>query len=152
MSCANNHGEASMAMDEEYGARQYAMQQCNSFTFTFVLKAAVELELFDIIAKGGIGKEISPHEIASDLPTRNPDAPFMLDRMLCLLSSFSLLTCSLHTSKDGRTERLYGLTPAGKLFVKDRDGGSLAPLVLLGLHRVSLESWYVKFMHLAYVI
>lgn len=141
MRCANNHSEASMGIDEEYEARQYAMQQCNSFAFPFVLNAAVELDLFDIIAKAGMGKEVSPHEIASHLPTHNPDAPSMIDRMLCLLSSFSLLTCSLHTSEDGRTERLYGLTPAGKLFVKDRDGGSLAPLVLLGLHRVSVESW-----------
>lgn len=138
-------------MDEEYEAHQYAMQQCNSLAFTFVLNATVEVELFDIIAKASMGKEISPHEIASHLLTGNRDAPSMLDGMLCLLSSFSLFTCSLHTFEDGRTKRLYGLTPISKMFVKDRDGGSMAPLVLLGLHRVSLEAWYVKFKHLAYV-
>lgn len=48
-------------------------------------------------------------QISSQLPTQNPDAPNAIDRMMRLLDSYSILSCSLVTLEDGCTERLYGL-------------------------------------------
>ncbi|KAM7507714.1 hypothetical protein LguiA_018167 [Lonicera macranthoides] len=84
-----------------------------------VLKAALELGLFDIIAKKG---QIPPSEMASHLLAKNKDAPAMLDRMLRLLATHSILTCSLRNLEEGgggEVERLYGLPPAGELFVQE---------------------------------
>ncbi|GMP79168.1 hypothetical protein CsSME_00034823 [Camellia sinensis var. sinensis] len=62
----------------------------------------------------------------------------MLDRLLSLLVSHSLLTCSAHTLEDGSSERLYELAPAGKYFVEnDEEKGSLAPMVPLAFHRAT---------------
>ncbi|GLT64048.1 hypothetical protein SLA2020_365650 [Shorea laevis] len=61
----------------------YAMLLSTSHIFPMALNAAIELNLFDIIAKwANRDGYISPSEIASQLPTKNPDAPFLLDRML----------------------------------------------------------------------
>ncbi|CAN6564653.1 unnamed protein product [Malus baccata var. baccata] len=59
----------------------------------------------------GPGAFVSSADLASQLPTKNPDAPVMLDRMLRLLASYSILTYSLRTLPDGYVERLYGLGP-----------------------------------------
>jgi hypothetical protein len=89
----------------------YAMLLSTSHIFPMALNAAIELNLFDIIAsRANRDGYISPSEIASQLPTKNPDAPFLLDRMLRLLASHSLLTSSIRTCEDGRVERLWTLT------------------------------------------
>lgn len=121
-------------MSEEEEAFVYAMHLACSQIFPVVLNAAVELELFDIIAEAGPGAHISAAEIASKLPTgRNPHASSMLERMMDLLTSHSLLTCVLSSDQekeDGR-RRLYGLSLAGKFFAKKhpRGEGSLAPML-----------------------
>ncbi|KAA8538619.1 hypothetical protein F0562_028187 [Nyssa sinensis] len=104
-----------------------------------VLNAAIELHLFDIIARAGPHTQISAADFASKLPTQNPDAPAMLDRILRLLASHSLLSCSLHTLEDGTVERRYGLLPAGKFFAQNQDGPSLASVVSLANHRAPAE-------------
>ncbi|KDP40588.1 hypothetical protein JCGZ_24587 [Jatropha curcas] len=71
MSLAANH------IDEE--ACLNAMIFSSSHVFPFVLHTAIELNLFGIIAKAGPGAFVSASEIASQLPTTNPDAPSMLD-------------------------------------------------------------------------
>lgn len=88
-----------------------AMLFRNSNLFPMVFKAAIELDLFSIIAKAGPGAHISAAKVASQLPTNNPSASSMLDRVLRFLASHSVLAYSLRTLEDGRTEKLYGLTP-----------------------------------------
>nr|POE55165.1 caffeic acid 3-o-methyltransferase 1 [Quercus suber] len=92
--------------------------------------SAFELNLFGIIAREGPVACITTSEIASQLPTKDSDSdtPSRLDRMLRVLVSHSLLTCSIHTLEDGRVERLYGLTPTSYFFVEKDDGSSLASL------------------------
>ncbi|XP_010241050.1 PREDICTED: caffeic acid 3-O-methyltransferase 1 [Nelumbo nucifera] len=131
-----------IADQEEEEACNYAMQLASASVVPMVLKAAIELDVLEIIAEAGAGAHISTSEIASHLPTQNPDAPVMLDRMLRLLASFSILTCSLRTHDDGRVERLYGLAPVCKFLVKNEDGVSMAPLVLMNQDKVLMESWY----------
>ncbi|RXH77963.1 hypothetical protein DVH24_039934 [Malus domestica] len=68
-----------------------------------MLKAAIELGLQSI---------------------HNPDAPSILDRMLCLLSAYSVLTCStIHAN--GKVIRVYGLAPISKYYIKNPDGSTL---------------------------
>jgi caffeic acid 3-O-methyltransferase len=57
------------------------MQYTNSRVLTLVINAAMELDIFGIIARTGPGSQISSAEIASQLPaTKNPDFPSKLDR------------------------------------------------------------------------
>jgi caffeic acid 3-O-methyltransferase len=141
--------QPSINRSEDDDACLYAMQLSTSFVFQMVLKAAVELNLFDIIARPTSSPATADaymstsSEIASHLPTKNPDAPSLLDRMLRLLASYSLLTCSVRTGEDGSDERLYGLAPAGKFYVQNEDGYSLASMPLFSHHPASAEARYV---------
>ncbi|KAF8379827.1 hypothetical protein HHK36_029276 [Tetracentron sinense] len=128
--------------EEEEEACLYAMQLASSSILPMVLKAAIELDLLEIIAKAGPGAYISPAEIASQLPSKNPDAPVMLDRILRLLASYSVLTCSLRTLEGELVQRLYGLAPVCKFLIKNEDGVSMAPLVLMNQDKILMESWY----------
>nr|QAX90936.1 caffeic acid O-methyltransferase [Catalpa bungei]QAX90959.1 caffeic acid O-methyltransferase [Catalpa bungei] len=52
------------------------------------------------------------HPPTTVLPTTNPDAADMIDRILRLLASHSVLICSLKQLPDGGVERRYSLAPA----------------------------------------
>jgi caffeic acid 3-O-methyltransferase len=135
-----------MASREDDDACLYAMHVSTSHIFPMVLTAAIELNLFDIIAstlRANRDAYVSTSEIASQLPTKNPDAPSLLDRMLRLLATYSLLTCSVRTYEDGRVERLYGISPAGKFYVQNEDGGHLASMALINSPGNSAGVWYV---------
>lgn len=143
--------------EEEDKQYSYAMEVIRSSVLPLVLKAVIELEVLDIIAKEGPGAQLSASEIASRLPAPaasglNPDAPEMLDRMLRFLASHSILTCSaaISSSDDptptgpaapvGQT-RVYGLAPVAKYFVPDRDGVSLGYLLFMSQDKVHINSW-----------
>lgn len=123
-------------------ANLFAMQLASSSVLPMVLKASLELDLLEIMAKAGSGAVLSSKEIASQLPTSNPDAPVMLDRILRLLATYSILTCSLRDLPDGGVERLYGLGPVCKFLTKNEDGVSMAALCLMNQDKVLMESWY----------
>nr|AGR85824.1 caffeic acid O-methyltransferase [Hibiscus cannabinus] len=126
--------------DEE--ANLFAMQLASASVLPMVLKSAIELDLLEIMAKAGPGASLSPKEVAAQLPTTNPDAPVMLDRILRLLASYSILTCSLRSLPDGKVERLYGLGPVCKFLTKNEDGVTLSALSLMNQDKVLMESWY----------
>ncbi|GFP95455.1 caffeic acid 3-o-methyltransferase [Phtheirospermum japonicum] len=111
--------------DDEAGV--VALAACTSHIFPKALKAAIQLDLFEIIG-GAHGDDLSPLEIASQLPTSNVDRTVVvLDSLLRLLVTHSLLTCSVRKLANGSIERRYGLAPAGRFFVGDENGASLAP-------------------------
>lgn len=122
-----------------------ALQLVTSASLPIVLYTAVKLKLFEIIAKAGNGEKLSPAQIASGLPAKNPDAPSMLDRMLYLLSTYSVLTCDVleNACADGsvRYERVYGLSPVGESFVPDEEGNTIAHLAELVQFKVMIDSW-----------
>ncbi|KAG2248394.1 hypothetical protein Bca52824_088022 [Brassica carinata] len=122
---------AKISTDEE--ASLYAMQLGSASVLPMVLKAAIELDLLEIMAKndGFSGAQMSPSKLASHLPTNNPDAHVMLDRILRLLASHSILTCSVRKLPDGGVERLYGLDTVCKYLTNNDDGVSLATHCLL---------------------
>nr|AOZ21154.1 caffeic acid OMT-like protein [Rauvolfia serpentina] len=118
------------------------MQLSSGLILPMILKAAIELELFELIAKAGPGAKLSAVEIASQLSTKNPNAAVTLDRMMKFLASFSFLNCSLVTDAEGHPRRLYSFAPTCKNFLPDEDGVSFAPVLMLPVDKVHFESWY----------
>lgn len=113
-----------------------------NMVFPAVLNAAIELNLFEIIAKESNGDFMSASEIASKLPTQHSDLPNRLDRMLRMLASYSLLSVSTRTNDDDSTVRVYGVTTSGKYFVNDEnDGGYLGSFTSFMCHRALLGVW-----------
>lgn len=110
---------------EENACLSAMLLSFSPIVYSAVLKASLELKLFEIIAKT-TPPAVSASEIASQLPIQHKKLPQRLDRMLSLLASYSLLTCSTRTKEDGGIERLYQLSPVGKYFVKDQTTGSVA--------------------------
>ncbi|KAL7117984.1 hypothetical protein ACP275_03G107300 [Erythranthe tilingii] len=105
------------------------MAACNSYMLPMTLSAAVELDLFEIIAGAGDGAHFSASDVASRLTTAADGAAVVLGSMMQLLAANSLLTCSVGVLADGGVERRYGLSPAGKFFAKDEGGASLCQSV-----------------------
>ncbi|GAV78988.1 Methyltransf_2 domain-containing protein/Dimerisation domain-containing protein [Cephalotus follicularis] len=121
-------------MEEESYA--YAMQLVSSLVLPMTLQAAIELGIFEIIAKAGPDAKLSASEIGAQMSTENPDALVMLERILRLLASHCVLGCYVVDY-----ERLYSLAPVSKYFVINEDGVSLGPLMALLHDKVFLDSW-----------
>nr|Q6T1F5.1 RecName: Full=Caffeic acid 3-O-methyltransferase; Short=CAOMT; Short=COMT; AltName: Full=S-adenosysl-L-methionine:caffeic acid 3-O-methyltransferase [Ammi majus]AAR24097.1 caffeic acid O-methyltransferase [Ammi majus] len=128
--------------DDEEEACMFAMQLASASVLPMVLKSAIELNLLESIAKAGPGAYVSPSQLAAALPSSQPDTPVMLDRILRLLASYSVLNCKLRDLPDARVERLYGLAPVCKFLTKNSDGVSMAPLLLMNQDKILMESWY----------
>ncbi|CAI9086993.1 OLC1v1020943C2 [Oldenlandia corymbosa var. corymbosa] len=140
---SNKYNQAGGEEEEEQEACLYAMQLASASVLPMVLKSAIELDLLELIAKSGPGAYVSPSELAAQLPvTNNPEAPVMLDRILRVLASYSVLNCKLREAEGGGVERLYGLAPVCKYLTKNADGVSMAALVLMNQDKVLMESWY----------
>ncbi|XP_010473409.1 PREDICTED: flavone 3'-O-methyltransferase 1-like [Camelina sativa] len=122
-------------------ANLFAMQLASCSVLPMVLQAALQLELIEIMAKNV--SPMSPAEITSHLPTKNPEAPLLLDRILRLLAAYSILTCSVRTLPGGDgVERVYGLGLVCKYLTKNEDSVSIAPLCLMNQDKIFMESWY----------
>ncbi|KAL6006603.1 Caffeic acid 3-O-methyltransferase 1 [Asimina triloba] len=119
----------------------FAMVLSSAYAFPMTLKAAIELDVLEIIAKAGPAAQLSAAEIASHITTKNAGAPIMLDRILRLLASYSILTCAHRTLHNGQLERLYGLAPVCKFLVRNEDGVSMAPLLCTIHNKVFMETW-----------
>ncbi|KZV43483.1 caffeic acid 3-O-methyltransferase [Dorcoceras hygrometricum] len=129
--------------DDQYLEEEFAIQLAFGSVIPMVLRAAIELDIFDIIRKAWPDASLSAFELACQLPTKDPDtAATMLDRILRLLAEHALLNCSTKLLPSGDSERRYSLAPAGKLFSKNEDGVSMAPVSLFVQHKVMMESWY----------
>ncbi|KAG4910704.1 hypothetical protein JHK87_056820 [Glycine soja] len=135
-------GESNVMTKTEDGACLSAMLLSTNLVYPAVLNAAIELNLFEIIAKATpAGSFMSSHEIASKLPTQHPDLPNRLDRMLRLLASYSLLTTSTRTTHHGATETVYGLSQVGQYFVPDGTRGYLASFTAFVCYPPLLQVW-----------
>ncbi|XP_028760620.1 isoliquiritigenin 2'-O-methyltransferase-like [Neltuma alba] len=108
--------------------------------FSAALNAAIELNLFDIIAEEG-GRHVSASEVASKLPgsSQHRDLAFRIDRLLRLLASHSLLSFRVREKGEeegGALERLYALSSIGRHFVS----GSLGYVPIFS-HPALLQAW-----------
>ncbi|XP_061998776.1 anthranilate N-methyltransferase-like [Rosa rugosa] len=120
---------------QEEESFHYAVQLVVSSALPMSMQSAIELGLFDIIARAGSGVGLSASQIAAQIGTQNPEAAFMLDRILRLLATHSVLGCSL---VDG--QRLYRLSAVSKHFVTE-DGVSLGFVMALFQDKVFINSW-----------
>ncbi|KAG2249801.1 hypothetical protein Bca52824_089429 [Brassica carinata] len=133
--------------DEEMMTMQ-ALKIATNLAFPMVFKAALELGVFDTIAAMGNGAWLSSSEIASGLQTKptNPEAPMLLDRMLQLLVSHSILKCrTVETGENdltGKTRRIYAAEPVCTLFLtRGDDSGTHKSLFLLLNSQVFFKTW-----------
>ncbi|URD90456.1 peroxidase [Musa troglodytarum] len=128
--------------EEDEEARMYAMKLVMGSCLPITLKAAIELELLEIIVRAGPGAKLSPADIAAQLPTDNPQAADMTDRILRLLAAHDIVRCSLETNPDGRLLRKYGAAPVCKHLTKNEDGVSMAPMCVYAEDKVVMDAWY----------
>lgn len=126
--------------NEEENSMMKAMHLPTGLFLNMVLKAVIELGLFEIIAKAN--SQLSSYDIASQLPTKNPKAPLVLERILRFLASQSFLTSNISKDDDGKIHTSYNLTPLSKSLISDKDGSSFASFLLLATDRVAVNSWY----------
>ncbi|RDX69581.1 hypothetical protein CR513_51287, partial [Mucuna pruriens] len=98
-----------------------AMILCFSRVFPAILNAAIDLNLFEIIAKAqrSCASSLSASEVASLLPNQHPQLVNRLERILPVLASYSLLNCSIRNNEDGNRERVYTLSSVGAYFMMD---------------------------------
>lgn len=135
-----------LELEDEEDSFSHAVQLSNSIVLSMALQSATELGVFDVLRKAGTTAQLSAQDIASLIScnNNNPEqSPQMLDRILFLLSSHSLLKCSLLQDQHilGSYHRLYTITPVAKFFASNSDGVSLAPLLALHHHQIFLDSW-----------
>lgn len=123
--------------EEEEDELAFCMEKTVSFVVPMALKTLSELRVFDILAKGG---KLCAKEIAVEIGSKNPEAPAMLDRLLSLLVSHSLLSCSI-SQQEPHPQKFYTLSPASRYFVTDPQGVSLGSSVKLLLDDIFLKSW-----------
>ncbi|XP_010438010.1 PREDICTED: indole glucosinolate O-methyltransferase 4-like isoform X1 [Camelina sativa] len=134
-------------VDEEMMGLQ-ALMITNSLAFPMVFKVALELGVLDTIVAVDDDVWLSPSEIAIALPTKptNPEAPMLLDRMLRLLTSHSILKCRIvETGENDRirkTQSVYAAEPVCTFFLNRGDNsGSLMSLFMLLQSQVFFKTW-----------
>lgn len=118
-----------------------AMCLATSHVPSMVFKTVLELNVIDIINNAGQEAQLSPAEIAAQLPTTNPDAAVVLDRMLRLLANFTILTSSHRVGPNGQLERVYGLGPVCQFLAKNGGGVSYTAFSNLMYDKVFMDSW-----------
>lgn len=139
--CVVNNTTINGGVDDEetYG---YAAQILNSCVLPMVLNATIDLGVLHLVNQAGSGPDgLSPAQLATRIQARNPDASVMLDRMLRVLATYNVVSCTAVPTEDGGFERRYGPAPVTKCFVPDEDGVSLAPMLNLVIDKVFLQSW-----------
>lgn len=129
-----------MVSNEDEKELIYAMQLVTSTSLTMVLATAIKPKVFETIANAKPDALLSAHDIASRLLMPNKEAPDMLDRMLRLLASHSIVICS-QREHESRLVRVYALAPVAEYFIPNTDGGSLCGLMELIQDKVFNDSW-----------
>lgn len=137
---------------EEECTIQQAMQLTTAIALPMALKTAIDLGLLEIMEKAGPSARLSPSEIAARLfPSTNNHsrAAQMTDRILRLLSSYSVVSCFVadndeHSqSNNGQVQRLYSLAPLSHYFLPSKDEqGSLAPMFSMIHDKFMTNVWY----------
>jgi caffeic acid 3-O-methyltransferase len=128
--------------EEDDDALEFATQITGSIVVPLALRSAIDLGIFDILAKAGEGAELSAQDIAVKIGTNNPEAPTMLNRLLRLLASHSILNSSVPQHDHPQNLQIfYSLSNRSKYFVTDADGISFGPTLALLLDNVFYQSW-----------
>ncbi|KAJ0528543.1 putative caffeate O-methyltransferase [Helianthus annuus] len=103
-----------------------------------VIKTAIELDLFEIMAKTP-GSNFSCFDLASSLPKQTHETPALIERILRFLASHSVLTSTVVKDEHGDSRNLYGMTAMSNNYVRKQDGTSHASSVLLLYDKVLVD-------------
>ncbi|KAI5062990.1 hypothetical protein GOP47_0021537 [Adiantum capillus-veneris] len=111
------------------------------------LKAAINLNVMDILSKQAPPHtHLSAAQIIAHLhifPSSRPRASACLDRILRVLACHGVLSSSsLQPSHSTQPVPTYALNDVSKFFVKNEDGASLAPMMLMNQDKVFMETWH----------
>ncbi|KAB1219935.1 Caffeic acid 3-O-methyltransferase [Morella rubra] len=120
-----------------------AMELVYGSALLMAMHAAIDLGVFDILASAGPEAKLSAADIAAKMPTENPEAPAMLDRICTLLVHDCVLDYAISIPKCAfaDTNWLYCLNPVSEYFVRNQDGVSLAPILTLIQDNVDMDTW-----------
>ncbi|KAI3678716.1 hypothetical protein L6452_38019 [Arctium lappa] len=132
--------ETHKMLNEEEGLLK-VMQITSGIVLPMVLKTAIELDLFEIMAKTP-GARFSSYDLASNLPSQTPQTRPLLDRILRFLATESILESTLVTDEHGNSNNLYSMTPMSNHFVRNQDGNSPASLILLIYDKIMVDCWH----------
>ncbi|KAI3678715.1 hypothetical protein L6452_38018 [Arctium lappa] len=137
--CSIMEEEHKMSNEEEGLLK--VMQINGGIVLPMVIKTAIELDLFEIMAKAN-GVEFSSYDLASNLPTQTPQTISFIERILWYLASQSILTSSVATDECGNSKKLYRMTPLSNQFVCNQDGTSYASFFVSLYDKVIVDCWY----------
>lgn len=137
--------EEQETLKDEEESFAYAIQLAISIALPMALQCAIELGVFEVLQKAGKDNYLSADDIVSRLTNiNNPKASKMLDRILALLASHSVLNWRIIPHEDNHFDsfqRHYSITCVAKFFTPNSDGVSLTPLIALNNDKVILASW-----------
>ncbi|KAK8946366.1 Tricetin 3',4',5'-O-trimethyltransferase [Platanthera zijinensis] len=131
--------------DSVEDAYAYAMQLASLSVLPMTLRAALELGLLRLISDAD--GPLSSDELAARLgllPT-NPRAAAMIERILRLLASYSILSCGSSSGPNGEGRACiprYGPTLVCNYFSPDKNNASLDALALVLQDKIIMENWY----------
>ncbi|URE24196.1 caffeic acid [Musa troglodytarum] len=134
--------ELQLTPEEDEEACTYAVELAGGPILPMTVMAAAQLGLFEILIKAGPTPKLSAADIAAQMPTQNPQAAVMVDRILRLLAAYNVVRCTVETGADGKPLGKYGPAPVCKYLAKNEDGVSIAALALMNQDKVLMESWY----------
>ncbi|KAJ3701528.1 hypothetical protein LUZ61_005233 [Rhynchospora tenuis] len=105
------------------------------------LMTSMELGILDILVKGCSSAQpmMTADDVAAQITTNNPQAAEMLERMLRLLASFNIVSCTLDKGADNKVARLYGPAPICKILTKNNYGFA----IYLGMHQAFFNALYL---------
>lgn len=132
--------------EEENVIRQKAQEIARGVYLPMALKSAIELDILEIISEASErGAHVSAYEVAHKIRgCVNPDAPTLLESILSLLASFSVLKCELRRKDLGGFDKVYGVAPVCKYFLKNKASGTqdtLASFIMLHYDTPGLQAW-----------
>ncbi|KAJ7529531.1 hypothetical protein O6H91_15G055400 [Diphasiastrum complanatum] len=112
-----------------------------AFASSMALKAAVLLDIPDIIARAGPEATLSLEDIASKLPSESPNIDY-LRRILRFLAVKKIFTETVVQTPSRVKEYRYGLTNASKWLVKENNDLCLAPMAIMKLDKTTQAPWH----------
>eukprot|EP01018_Ginkgo_biloba_P019601 Gb_25040 [translate_table: standard] len=112
-----------------------------SFAKPMTLKAAVLLNIPDIIASEGHGASLSLQQIAAHISPPPQSMEYLL-RILRFLASYDVFTESVHVVRGEEKQWSFGLTAISELLVQKGNQHSLAPFLLLVADKFLCESYH----------
>ncbi|XP_024981168.1 caffeic acid 3-O-methyltransferase-like [Cynara cardunculus var. scolymus] len=128
-------------MSNEEEGLQKVMQINSGIVLPMLIKTAIELDLFEIMAKTP-GARFSSSDLASNLPSQTPQTRPLLERILRFLATQSILESTLATDEHGNSINLYSMTPVSNHFVRNEDGTSVGSIILLIYDKVIVDCWH----------